>query len=130
MSTANTPAKARHISELLSQLFQETDDPNPDADAVRRHANQHGLTPQEVDSLNDWQHARDEGRNETMVCTTCWAVSVTAPDSEYGMALSTCDICYRTVCEFCHQHTPADDLCRCRDCADQVRPRHHTALAA
>ena len=133
MSTANAPAAARHTSELLSQLFQETDDPNPDVDTIRQHVSLHRFTPQEINSLNDWQHAREAGRSDTEVCTTCWAVSVTDADSGCGLALSTCDVCYRTVCEFCHQHNSADDLCQCRDCADQVYPRHsrpHVALVA
>lgn len=125
-----SPAPVRHISELLSGLFQATKDPNPDEVAIHQYASRHRLPAAEIQAINDWSRAEEAGRTKTEVCTTCWAVSVTDDNSEWGLNLSTCDDCYRTVCEFCHQHLPGDDQCRCGECADRTRSeRRSPALA-
>ena len=109
---------------ILQPFLQETHTPNPTSDEVSKYLSSRRLSRTNSQILRNWQARQEHGDIETEHCPTCWAIAVIEPGSyQDGIAFSTCDSCYCTVCEFCHRHNRGEgfDHCLCSNCAEQSR---------
>ena len=106
------------MTATLAKFLRATDNFTPTLAEVLRYSHPRQLSMQQLQELLQWQRSQEEGETETLACAYCWAVTVTDAESEEGLAFNTCEDCYRTICEFCHQHTPEEPhRCLCGDCA-------------
>lgn len=109
---------------ILQTFLKETLNSNPTSYDVEKYLAFHRISTYTGQQLREWQVQQENGEIETEYCPTCWSIAVIKPGSyEDGIAFNTCENCYRTVCEFCHQHDHGREPCRCLcvDCAKQSR---------
>lgn len=97
---------------------------------MEHYASEQRLSDVAGQALRAWQIRQENGDISTDNCPTCWAVAIIETGSDEGLAFNTCENCYRTVCEFCHQHASDDEFgsCLCGPCAGESQESARAAF--
>ena len=102
----------------IIQYVREEYNTEPGPDEIERHIREKRPGAAAANALRNWQQDQDDGRTITDFCPNCGNMTVVTREED-RLNMTTCNACYRTICESCHQHIPGDqeDKCLCGDCA-------------